>query len=113
MLVIFSGESNVLLEKRPPSGIWGGLWSLPECSIDTDISQHCQRSLGLKVLNTNALAPLKHSFSHYHLVISPHRLTASNTQTLKEDNMKWFNLKQVHKLGLPKPVKSLLDEVKI
>ena len=113
MLIILGKKPNVLLEKRPPSGIWGGLWSLPECNIDTDINRHCQDKLGLNVLQANPLAPLKHSFSHYHLIINPHQLTVSKTDTLKEDNLKWIDLKQVHQLGLPKPVKSLLDDVTI
>ena len=113
MLVINNEQSEVLLEKRPSTGIWGGLWSFPQCSIDTDINQFCQRSLGLNVLHKNALKSIKHSFSHYHLIISPHQLCVSAAHTLKEDSLNWFDLKQVHQLGLPKPVKSLLDEIEV
>ncbi len=30
MLLLSDREGRLLLERRPPSGIWGGLWSLPE-----------------------------------------------------------------------------------
>jgi A/G-specific adenine glycosylase len=29
-LVLLRADARVLLERRPPRGIWGGLWSLPE-----------------------------------------------------------------------------------
>jgi len=113
MLVISNNQSEILLEKRPPTGIWGGLWSLPECTIDADIAQHCQQILGLKIAHENELELLKHSFSHYHLIIRPHQLNVAGIQVLKEDSLNWFALNQVHQLGLPKPVKSLIDEIKI
>lgn len=113
MLVISNSDSHVLLERRPPSGIWGGLWSLPECDVDTDIRRHCMQRLGLAVTETGVLAQFKHSFSHYHLIIRPHQLTAIGTLALKEDRLNWFEPHQVNQLGLPKPVKSVLDDIKI
>ena len=113
MLVISDKQFRVLLEKRPPAGIWGGLWSLPECTVDTSIEQHCRHRLGITFTNIIQLEQLKHSFSHYHLIIQPHQLYTARPQTLKEDKLHWFELNQVHQLGLPKPVKSLLNEVNI
>lgn len=118
MLVINDHRSRVLLQKRPPTGIWGGLWSLPECPVDTDIKQHCRKRLGLSVSSGSPLARLKHSFTHYHLMIQPHRLNVSargslKQGTLKEDSLNWFEPGQFDQLGMPKPVKSLLDTMNL
>lgn len=111
MLMISNHQSQVLLEKRPPAGIWGGLWSLPECSLDADLEEHCRHSLGIDVAIENELEQIKHSFTHYHLVIHPHQLKAVGFRALDDACHNWFEITQVSHLGLPKPVKLLLDQL--
>ena len=111
MALVQNNKGEILLEKRPMTGLWGGLWSLPECSIEQDMIEFCKHSLGINVNQTGCLSPLKHSFSHYHLNIEPKCFTAKKIFTLKEDNLNWFKLENVHQLGLPKPVKSLLSQL--
>ncbi len=111
MLLILNKSNQILLEKRPPSGIWGGLWSLPECEANKDISTHCRETIGINGILKNKFDVFKHSFSHYHLNIYPQVIEANKTTTLKEDNLSWFELSQIDQLGLPKPVKSLISQL--
>ena len=62
-------NGQVLLERRPSPGIWGGLWSLPEASGD-DIARDC-RDLGYSVTSMRNLAEIEHGFTHFRLTIQP------------------------------------------
>ncbi len=59
------------MEKRPPSGIWGGLWSLPEMAIDEKVDSAVRNNLQLTVNKHRDLPAFRHTFSHFHLDITP------------------------------------------
>jgi A/G-specific adenine glycosylase len=73
MLLLMQGD-EILLEKRPPRGIWGGLWSLPEVTTGEDVQQVARERYGYE---TEWLAPLpilSHAFTHFKLHITPQPL---------------------------------------
>lgn len=113
MLLILNNKNQILLEKRPPSGIWGGLWSLPECEKNDDIQGHCETKLYLSGSLKSSPDVLKHSFSHYHLNIHPQIIELKKNTAVKEDNLSWFEIDQTNQLGLPKPVKSLINQLEL
>ncbi|MDQ1342721.1 MAG: A/G-specific adenine glycosylase, partial [Pseudomonadota bacterium] len=45
LVVAMRGGHKVLLERRPPSGIWGGLWGLPEFPTRAHALQWCGEHL--------------------------------------------------------------------
>ena len=69
LVIICKGE--VLLQKRPPTGIWGGLWSLPELSVEADIAAALQLSYGLSYDTVRELPAVDHGFTHFSLAIFP------------------------------------------
>ncbi|SAK83383.1 A/G-specific adenine glycosylase [Caballeronia ptereochthonis] len=107
MLVLRDGDS-ILLEKRPPTGIWGGLWSLPEAADEAALAA-VAHSLGADA-QLQRLAPLSHTFTHFKLDIEP-RLgeargaprEAMSAQTV------WAPLARIDSYGVPAPVRKLLD----
>lgn len=109
MPVVFNGRGEVLLEKRPPSGIWGGLWSLPECDDEAAFVSWCERYLPA-CQAPDVLVPIRHSFSHYHLVIQPQRIEVRDPARSVADGagMMWQPLSQLQQLGLPAPIRKLL-----
>ena len=109
MPVVLNSRGEVLLEKRPPSGIWGGLWSLPECSDEADFEQWCGR-LGAEVSSADTLEPFKHTFSHYHLMIQPQRIEVGESakRVADEGVMRWQALSKLEELGLPAPIRRIL-----
>ena len=109
MPVVLNSRGEVLLEKRPPSGIWGGLWSLPECGDEVDFEQWCSR-LGAKVSSTETLDPFKHTFSHYHLMIQPQRIEVDEgaDRVMDDGAVKWQALSRLEELGLPAPIRRIL-----
>ena len=120
MLIVSDDEDRVLLHKRPPAGIWGGLWSLPECPPDTDMADWCGANLGLQVDNLHQGPPLKHTFSHFQLTIQPvyirigghvgtGEFPSETLNIMEETQSVWYNTRHPDARGLPAPVKNLLD----
>jgi A/G-specific adenine glycosylase len=110
--LILRADHSILLQKRPPHGIWGGLWSLPEISGEPDkklIRQLCSLEFQLNVTRFTALKPFRHTFSHYHLEIHPVIIPASiPAKIMASSEQIWYNLEQPKTIGLPKPVQSIL-----
>jgi A/G-specific adenine glycosylase len=110
MPVLLNGRGEVLLEKRPPSGIWGGLWSLPECNGEAEFADWCGL-VGADTTTLNTLKPFKHTFSHYHLIIQPRRIELQGVGNRVSDGgaMAWQPLSKLEQLGLPAPVRRILE----
>lgn len=108
MLLIENAQHEVMLQQRPASGIWGGLWGLPECDSE-NIEQWCEDHLFMKVRQRTHGEPLKHTFSHFHLQIQPVYLTLlRHTGIMDSGTSLWYNTQQPANVGLAAPVKKLL-----
>jgi A/G-specific adenine glycosylase len=107
LVVLRSGV--LLLEKRAATGIWGGLWSLPEAPADEPVSTALQRDWGLAAAETQALPPFEHAFTHFTLEVSPWRIGLARGAKLAESKpAMWMPLADVNGAALPSPVKRLL-----
>jgi A/G-specific adenine glycosylase len=113
MLMLEDERGQILLEQRPPSGIWGSLWSLPECPPQTAIRQWCRRHLALDIGAPQPLPALRHTFSHFHLEIQPVRAHVEGQQpaVMESPPRVWYNTRQPDARGLPAPVKQLLAQI--
>jgi len=110
-------KDEVLLEQRPPSGIWGGLWSLPEFASLQNMDDYLQDTFNKNESNTDSLESFRHMFSHYHLDIYPHVLTLSakmyksyNT-LVQESSQTFFPLGNERAVGVPAPMQRLLENL--
>lgn len=108
MLIILDGD-QVLLEKRPPSGIWGGLWSLPEISPQ-EIAYHMVLTrFGLHAQATEPLAEVAHSFTHFKLQIIPQPMQLlSAASHLHAPNLIWLPISEAIGAAIPTPVRNIL-----
>ena len=112
-MVMVQKDYSVLLERRPPSGIWGGLWSFPEVEPETDPSLQMSMRFGLRVETGEKWATLRHSFTHFHLDITPipAKLKKVDAQIMENPGLVWYNLTEPDARGLAAPVKKLLDKL--
>lgn len=110
MLLLRTAADEVLLERRPPVGIWGGLWSFPECSLEVDVTHWCQERLGLTVIVEPSWAVLRHSFSHFHLDITPTpaRVIGQGGVVMEGEWFVWYNHCSPTEWGMAAPVQRLL-----
>lgn len=109
-LVARNAQGNILLEQRPATGIWGGLWSFPETDNPDELVQYCKKQLNIHCDTVSQQPPLNHIFSHFKLTIHPHLILASANQQQIGDNKRfhWYTIGGALQLGLPAPVKAFL-----
>lgn len=114
MLLLENEHGEVLLEKRPPSGLWGGLWCLPEIDTLAQLGATLQQR-GLDSLHQPTDQPIafRHTFSHFHLDITPLRIAVTQAiDSVKEHSaQRWVKHHAPGRLGLAAPIKSLLKSL--
>jgi A/G-specific adenine glycosylase len=110
-LLLSNHLKQIFLTKRPPTGIWGGLWSLPEFDSIESARQWCLTK-NMHIVDSQALETRRHSFSHYHLDYTPVLIqTNSPINTVMETNQTvWYKAEQIKNLGLAAPIKLLLQQ---
>ena len=110
VLVVEDVDGRVLLERRPESGIWGGLYSLPELPKGDSASDWCARHLGAPVAAEHDLATIEHGFTHFDLDIAPRLLRLAALPSAVNDRGDWFWCEPYAELqvGVPAPVAALL-----
>ena len=101
----------ILLEKRPPAGVWGGLWGFPECDPGEDVSEWIRDRLGCRPLSVRYTSPRRHTFSHFHLDIQPVHVTVGAEPAINESGrFCWYIPRHNHSIGLAAPVRKILQE---
>lgn len=127
MAVSRSGE--ILLEKRPPTGVWGGLWSFPEVDSIEAVDEWCVNRLGTEPASKRAWPDVSHSFSHFEFAMTPVAVTlAAEDEANQEandcsgvrshaggimeaDRWLWYNTRSPAGIGLAAPVARLLKQL--
>ncbi|EGV16617.1 A/G-specific adenine glycosylase [Thiocapsa marina] len=111
MLLLVDPTGDILLERRPKSGIWGGLWSLPEIAPGADPRDWCLAGLGVVPARVEMIGARRHSFSHFNLDIriALVQLDTMPGQVADDAGRRWLNRADLDALGLPAPVKDILD----
>jgi A/G-specific adenine glycosylase len=108
MPLLANHEGAILLYRRPPTGLWGGLWSLPELDDLAALDPLAERH-ALQLQQRRELPGLTHTFSHFQLAIEPWLITVkSEADAVAEPDWLWYNLATPPRLGLAAPVKMLL-----
>lgn len=117
MLLASNTHGEILLQRRPPSGIWGGLLSLPEIPVDHDIKQWCKNHLGVTINEWQHWPVYRHTFSHFHLDILPVHasLECPADRVMEDGEWVWYNHNPNKSMnsqgGLPAPVSRLLEQL--
>lgn len=107
MLMLVTGR-EAWLEQRPAQGIWGGLWSFPEFENPAALAAWCD-ARGVDTSGIQAGEVVRHTFSHFHLDITPHCLRLKNPVfSVMEATGLWYKLHGSDAVGLAAPVQRLL-----
>ena len=117
VMLVIEHDQNILLEQRPPTGIWGGLLSLPEVSrlltpSEWPISKedlHAELSEFGEVEAISVMPEFTHAFSHYKLTVAPLRVKMKRVFMIAaQANYQWLPVAKLKQAALPAPIKKLL-----
>jgi A/G-specific adenine glycosylase len=107
LLIEHGGE--ILFERRPSLGIWGGLWSLPELPLDADVRAAVKARFAADVTVRDELPAIAHAFTHFTLTLHPQRVSARRWPARAETpGMIWLAPVDARGAALPAPIKKLL-----
>jgi len=106
IFVLITDGQRLLLQRRPPSGLWGGLLVPPEGEPGQVLAH-----LGLQAHSQCELAPFKHAFSHFRLTLRPVLCEVTAAPTASEPGLEWVALAQAATAGVPTPVRKLFRMV--
>jgi A/G-specific adenine glycosylase len=106
MLIVQRADGAVLLEQRPPSGLWGGLWTFPQFETREQALQHAGRT----PIEGRDLAPYQHAFTHFDLTLYPLVVAAAAVRHVAEAACTlWYDPRQPARIGLAKPTLDLIE----
>ncbi|AXS78623.1 A/G-specific adenine glycosylase [Dechloromonas sp. HYN0024] len=104
--VLLTDGQRLLLERRPPSGLWGGLLAPPEGEPAEVAARY-----GLALGETTRLPPLKHAFTHFRLTLLPMLCQVDAALQVAEPGLEWVALSRAADAGVPAPIKKLIRQV--
>jgi A/G-specific adenine glycosylase len=104
--VLLTDGSRLLLERRPPSGLWGGLLVPPE-GEPAEVAARFGLSLG----ETTKLPSLKHAFTHFRLTLEPVLCRIETRFQATEPGLEWVEIGRAADAGVPAPIKKLIRQV--
>ena len=111
VLWLENASGEVLLQRRPPTGIWASLWTLPQADDTTAARAWFEAKLRGEFDKAESLSPIDHAFSHYKLQLQPLRLrsVALRARVGDNDDLRWVAREELASLGIPAPIRKLLE----
>ncbi|NNM80784.1 MAG: A/G-specific adenine glycosylase [Gallionella sp.] len=110
-LLLVSGR-DILLEKRAPQGIWGGLWCLPQLDDGGELPEEYAQRTGITVNARIELDAFIHTFTHFKLHITPVLLyVAHKPLQVQQAGRVWLDVEDALRAAIPVPVRSLLEQM--
>ena len=108
VLLLQRGD-DILLEQRPPVGVWSGLWSLPELDCAADPRRYVCTRFNTVANDVRLLSPMKHAFTHFVLTMHPVAMTIPDVRSVfEEPQVGWFTRDAAIAAALPSPIRRLL-----
>jgi A/G-specific adenine glycosylase len=106
-MVILARHGELMLEKRPAPGVWGGLWCFPEVD-GARVREECLGRYGVEVTGLQQMAAIEHGFTHFRLRILPVLATVKPVHALQESGRLWLTPEDALGAAVPVPVKRIL-----
>ena len=107
--LVLTHRGAVLLERRPGSGIWGGLWVFPE-GPSGDLRSFCRKNFSVEIANAKKMPVIEHGFTHFRLNIHPIRCGVRKILPRAEAPGRiWLDVEDAGRAAVPAPVRTLLS----
>jgi A/G-specific adenine glycosylase len=113
VMLILQRNGEVLLEKRPEPGIWGGLWSFPEVSDASQAATLSSGRFGAAVKADGILPVIRHGFTHFALTITPALLRVTRMEPRAQSaGHVWLTVEDAIGAAVPAPVRAILRRLR-
>jgi A/G-specific adenine glycosylase len=111
-MILVQKADSVFLERRPSTGIWGGLYSLPELGSADDVADWCERVFRSRPKTIRQRAVHSHSFTHFDLDILPLQVEVDAPERVADTaDVIWYTPGAPQQVGIAAPVRTLIDNM--
>ena len=108
-----NGSIAVLVERRPASGLWGGLWSPPHFASEQEALEWCRKEIGVPCAESHPLPPIDHAFTHFDLRLKPLSVHCQPSTGVRDGaDRLWYPIEAPPRIGLPQPIRQLFDRLR-
>ncbi len=113
VMLIMQNDGQIMMEKRPSPGIWGGLWSFPEIDDLADVARTCAARFGLEAEAVDAMDPIEHGFTHFSLTITPLVCRVKEPEPMaRQPGRVWVTPHEAEDYAIPVPVRKLIARLR-
>jgi A/G-specific adenine glycosylase len=111
VMLLEDAAGRVLLQRRPPSGVWAALWSLPEAGEHAQAREWFAIHVDGDYDARQPMPAIAHGFTHYRLQLQPSRWPAIALRPRVADNgdLRWVARAELPAFGIPAPIRKLLE----
>jgi A/G-specific adenine glycosylase len=107
-MLVLRHAGELLLERRPAPGLWGGLWCFPEVSAER-VLQECAARFGADIEVEGRLGEIDHGFTHFRLRITPLLARLQRAPAMHEPGKVWLTPEDALRAAIPAPVRKILE----
>ncbi len=108
--VIWNEQGQILIDRRRPEGLLGGLWEFPGGKIELGetveecIKREILEELAIEIEVGDRLISIDHAYSHFRVTLTVHhcRYLTGIPQPLECDEIRWVTLDEIDQFPFPK-----------
>lgn len=108
--VIWNEQRQVLIDRRRPDGLLGGLWEFPGGklepgeTIEACIKREIQEELGIEIEVGDRLITIDHAYTHFRVTLNVYhcRYVRGEPQPIACDEVRWVRVDELDQFPFPK-----------
>jgi 8-oxo-dGTP diphosphatase len=107
--IIWNEQGEILIDRRLPKGVMGGLWEFPGGKIEKSetveqcIKREIYEELGIDIEVGERLITIDHTYTHLRVTLVVHhcRHLSGTPQPLECDEVRWVSLEELSQFTFP------------
>lgn len=118
--VIWNTQGQILIDRRRPEGLLGGLWEFPGGKIETGetveecIKREIQEELGIEIEVGSHLITIDHTYTHLRVTLTVHHChhPTGCPMPIECDEFRWVTLDEIDQFPFPKGNVQIIDALR-
>ncbi len=118
--VIWNELGQILIDRRKPEGLLGGLWEFPGGKVELDetieacIQREIKEELGIEIAVGDRLIVVDHTYTHFRVTLNVHHCQhlSGEPQPIECDEIRWVEIHDLEQFPFPKANLQIIEALK-